>query len=279
MNEMHILSSWPGWAEKTPEDLLQHEAWSMRVRWGDDEARLRFSDNRPRDVLALKIAFDDEEHFLGIGEREAFPDLAVLWDRKNDIPGTLVLALVEKECGKLLQLLENAVRRQLKVIGLADRSEREGTRGMEVVGADGRIIASFALTVSPLVTEAFGDISAIDAAHASIRSMTRTATVEYAVFSLGSESSAPAAGDFLLAPELDNPAVAKWCVDGPEDDGRFHLRSVLPVEVDFAAFADGRMPEIPVPGALELYRGSEKIAAGRVARLGDQSAFAVEEVF
>ena len=74
MNEMHILSSWPGWAEKTPEDLLRHEAWSMRVRWGDDEARLRFSDNRPRDVLALKIAFDDEEHFLGIGERETFAD-------------------------------------------------------------------------------------------------------------------------------------------------------------------------------------------------------------
>ena len=155
MNEMHVLSSWPGWAEKTPEDLLRHEAWSMRVRWGDDEARLRFSDNRPRDVLALKIAFDDEEHFLGIGEREAFPDLAALWDRKKELPGTLMLALVEKECGKLLQLLENAVRCQLKIIDLADESEREGTRGLEVVGADGKIIASFALTVSPLVTEAF----------------------------------------------------------------------------------------------------------------------------
>ena len=68
MNEMHILSSGPGWAEKSPEDLLRHEAWSMRVRWGDDEARLRFSDNRPRDVLALKIAFDDEEHFNRIIE-------------------------------------------------------------------------------------------------------------------------------------------------------------------------------------------------------------------
>ena len=279
MNEMQLLQRWPGWAGRTAKEIMDSPAWSMRTRWGDDEARLRFSDNRPRDVLALKIAFDDEEHFLGIGEREAFPDLAALWDRKNDIPGTLVLALVEKECGKLLQLLENAVRRQLKVIGLADRSERDGARGMEVVGADGQIIASFALTVSPLVTEAFGDISAIDAAHESVRSMTRAASVEYAVFSVGAESSSPASGDFLLAPELDNPAVAKWCVDGPEDDGKFHLRSVSPVDVAFAAFADGQMPEIPDPGDLELYHGSRKIASGRAARLGAQSAFAVEEVF
>ena len=278
MNEMHILSSWPGWAEKTPEDLLRHEAWSMRVRWGDDEARLRFSDNRPRDVLALKIAFDDEEHFLGIGERETFPDLAALWDRKKDLPGTLVLALVEKECGKLLQLLENAVRRQLRVLGLCDCSEREGTRGMEVVGADGKIIAGFALTVSPLVTEAFGNISAIDSSHVSIRSMTRLAFAEYAAFSLGSGSEAVSSGDFLLAPELDNPSAAKWCVEAPLDDGKFRLRSVEAEPVAFSSFADGTMPEIPAPGALDLYRGAEKIASGRAARLGVQSAFAVEEV-
>ena len=278
MNEMHILSSWPGWAEKTPEDLLRHEAWSMRVRWGDDEARLRFSDNRPRDVLALKIAFDDEEHFLGIGERETFADLAALWDRKDDLPDTLVLALVEKECGKLLQLLENAVRRQLKVVGLCDRSEREDARGMEVVDADGRIIASFALTVSPFVTEAFGNISAIDSSHLSIRSMTRPAFVEYATFSLGAESSAISSGDFLLAPELDNSSAAKWCVEAPQDDGKFRLRSVESVPVAFSSFADGTMPEIPDPGALDLYRGAEKIASGRASRLGAQSAFAVEEV-
>jgi hypothetical protein len=278
MNEMQLLQRWPGWAGRTAKEIMDSPAWSMRTRWGDDEVRLRFSDNRPRDVLALKIAFDDEEHFLGIGEREAFPDLAALWDRKSDLPGALMLALVEKECGKLLQLLENAVRRQLRVIGLAEASEREGSRGMEVVGADGGIVASFALEVSPLVAEAFGDISAIDASHASVRAMTRPAAVEYAVFSLGAESSALASGDFLLVPELDNPAAARWCVDDPEDDGKFHLRSVSPVEVEFAAFADGQMPEVPDPEALDLYLGSKKVASGRAARLGSQSAFAVEEV-
>lgn len=279
MNGMQLLARWPGWAGKPAEEITASPAWAMRVRWGDDEARLRFSDNRPRDVLALKIAFDGEEHFLGIGEREAFADLKVLWDRKNDIPGALVLALVEKECGKLLQLLENAVRRQLKVIGLADASERDGTRGFDVVGMDGAVIANFALDVSETVTEAFGDISAIDTSHIAIRSMTRPAVAEYAVFSLGEESSSFGSGDYLLAPELDNPVAAKWCVDGPPDDGRYRLRAAAAEPVAFSSFADGTMPEVPAPDALDLYKGSVKIASGRFARLGKQSAFAVEEVF
>ena len=120
MNTMDFLAKWPGWSNKTPAELLSSPAWAMRVRWGDDEVLLRISDNRPRDIVALKIALDGEEHFLGIGQRDAFPDLSALWSRKDEIPQTLVLALVEKECGKLLQLIENAVRRQLTVIGLTD---------------------------------------------------------------------------------------------------------------------------------------------------------------
>lgn len=278
MNEMQLLARWPGWAGKSAEEIMSSPAWAMRVRWGDDEARLKFSDNRPRDVLALKIEFDGEEHFLGIGERETFADLKTLWDRKNDIPSSLVLALIEKECGKLLQLLENAVRRQLKVIGLADAAERDGTRGFDVVGADGAIIASFALNVSEAVAESFGDISAIDASHLAIRSMTRPAVAEYAVFSLGEESSSFGSGDYLLAPELDNPAAAKWCVDEIPDDGKFRLRSVAAEPVSFSSFVDDAMPEVPAPDALDLYKGAVKIASGRFARLGGQSAFAVEEV-
>jgi hypothetical protein len=277
MNEMHILSSWPGWAEKSSEDLLQHDAWSMRVRWGDEEARLRLSDNRPRDVIALEITFDDEPHFLGIGERETFPDLYKLWDRKNEIPQNLVLALIEKECGKLLQLLENSVRRQLKIVGFVDSSRRAGTRGFEVVGLDGRIIASFALDVSPVVLESFGDISAIDTSHPSIRSMVRPASVEYAAFSLGADSSNIESGDYLLAPELDNPAAAKWCVENPSDDGKFHLRSAANSAISFASFVDSALPPPPEPELLELFFGSKSIATGRISRLGAQVAFAVEE--
>lgn len=278
MNDMECLARWPGWAEKRPAEILASDAWAMRVRWGDEEATLRLGGNRPRDVVALRISFDDEEHFLGLGRREAYPDLAALWERKNDIPQALVLALVEKECGKLLQLLENAVRRQLKVIGLADADARDGTRGFEVRRKDGTMLADFALDVSPMVEEAFGDLSAIDTSHESIRSLTRAATVEYAAFALGAEAEGLASGDYLLAPELDNPVAARWCVDAPADDGKFHLRAAVPGTVTFAHFVDGAMPEVPVPDALELYAGSRRIAAGRYAKLAEQGAFAVEEV-
>jgi hypothetical protein len=278
MNEMYILSSWPGWAEKSSVDFLEHEAWAMRVRWGDEEARLKLSNNRPRDVIALEVTFDDEPHFLGIGEREVFPDLFKLWDRKEEIPQNLVLALVEKECGKLLQLLENSVRRQLKIIGITDADRRNGSRGFEVVGLDGRIIASFALDVSPAVLESFGEISAIDASHESIRSMVRSAVPEYAVFSLGADSSGIESGDYLLAPELDNPLAAKWCVENPTDDGKFHLRAASSSTISFASFVDGSLPPAPEPELLELFFGSKSIATGRISRLGAQTAFAVEEV-
>lgn len=278
MNDLELLTRWPGWADKRPEELLAEPAWALRTRWGDEEVSLRLTDNRPRDVIALKIAFDDEEHFLGIGCREAFPDLAVLWDRKGDIPNTLVLALIEKECGKLLQLLENTVRRQLRVIGLTDAAERDGTRGFEVVNKKGAIVADFALTVSNMVVEAFGDLSAMDTAHPSIASMTRPAIAEYAAFSLGDEAETLASGDYLLMPELDNLMAARWNFSAPPADGKYHVRAAQPVEIAFGELVSETLPEIPKPVELELFFGGKLIATGRADRLGVQPALAIEEV-
>lgn len=279
MNGIENLSRWPGWAEKTPDELLASEAWAMGTRWGDEDVVLRLSNNRPRDIIALKIALDDEEHFLGIGERDSFPDLAALWNRKKEIPDTLVLALLEKECGKLFQLLENSIRRQLSVIGLTDVGAREGTQGFEVVNRKGKILASFALNLSSMVKSAFGDLAAIDVTHPAIRAMTRPTKVEYAVFALSEESQAVAPGDYLLAPELSNTVAARWCVDDPPvDDGRFRIRSTMAVEMPFSHFADNDMPPIASPTSLELFKGKTLIATGHYAQLGDASAMAIEEV-
>lgn len=278
MNELELLARWPGWADKRPADLLNEPSWALRTRWGDEEVRLRLTDNRPRDLIALKIAFDDDEHFLGLGRREAFPDLAALWDRKADIPQTLVLALVERECGKLLQLLENTVRRQLRVIGLTDAEAREGTRGFEVVRKDGSIVADFALTVSDAIIEAFGDLAAIDVTHSSVRNQLRPAIAEYAHFSLGPESAALAPGDWLLVPELDNRIAARWCMSSAEADGKYHVRAAEPSEISFGEIADNTLPEIPHPQELELFFEGKLIATGRYNRLGEQAALAIEEV-
>ena len=100
----------------------------------------------------------------------------------------------------------------------------------------------------------------------------------YAVFGLGEDPSRIECGDYLLAPELENPAAAKWCVESPMDDGKFHLRASASEMVTFASFADGVMPSVPKPEALELFFGAKSIASGRASRLGEQYAFAVEEV-
>ncbi len=279
MTQIDMLANWPGWEKKTAGELITSPAWAMMVRYGDDEMRLKFSKTAPRDVIGLRIAFDDEEHFLGLGNRETFPDLNILWYEKKRLPDALVLALIEKECGDLLQLLENAVRSQLKVIGLADPEERSEAQGFEVVDGSGSVIAFFSLTLSHMVKTAFGDVSNIDTAHPDIRAMEMPAQIEYASFQLNeAEAKGLASGDYLLMPEAVNLSGAKWMPQGIAHDGRFHLVAEESGMLTFGALADGALPPVPEPSRLVLVRDGRTIAVGGFSRLGGQPAFAVEEV-
>lgn len=279
MTPSDMLANWPGWEHKTADELIACPAWAMSVRWGDAETRLRFSKEAPRDVIGLRIAFDGEEHFLGLGNRETFPDLNALWTEKKRLPDALILALVEKECGDLLQMLENAVRAQLTVIGLADPAGRADARGFEVTDAKGRILAFFSMTVSPLVQEIFGDVAHIDTAHPTIRALEMPAVAEYASFLLGGDEAAGIApGDCLLLPEADGPAAGKWLPQGVPADGRFHVVADAPGTLTFGALADGVLPSVPPPERLALVRDGKTLAVGSFCRLGIQPAFAVEEV-
>lgn len=278
MNHTKLLAGWPGWSTKTADDILASPAWAMRTRWGDEEVVLRMTPDRPRDMVALKVSFDGKEHFLGLGRRDSFADIDKLWERKNELPPALILALVEKECGRLFQLLENCARRQLEIISLTDVTDRADAKGFEVVAANGVRLASFALELTDSLKESFGHLSAIDTSDPSIRAMTRPATVEYASFSMADKTSSIEPGDMILAPELDDTVAAVWCVEPPCDDGKWRIRAASAEPVAFASFADGAMPAVPQPDALELYHGSKLVASGRFARLGLRSAFSVEEV-
>lgn len=278
MNHIKLLSEWPGWAAKTADDILASPAWAMRTRWGDEEAVLRMTPDRPRDMVALRVSFDGREHFLGLGRRDSFADIDKLWDRRKELPAPLILALVEKECGRLFQLLENCARRQLEIISLTDAAGRADAGGFEVVAADGTVLASFALELTGSIRESFGHLSAIDTSDPSIRAMTRPATVEYASFSMADKTSSIEPGDMILAPELEDTVAAVWCVEPPRDDGKWHIRSAASEQVSFASFADGTMPAVPAPGSLELFYGAKLVASGRFARLGLKTAFSVEEV-
>ena len=279
MNAFDILKTWPGISEASAEDIFAHPAWAMPCQWGDEKCILRKAAAKPRDVIGIAITLDDDVHFLGIGNRASFPDLHELWPRKSELPPALVLALVEKECGELLQLIENAARRQVRVTGLDDPEKRAGAIAFEAVSlADGSVKSSFAFDARPSTVRTFGQLRFLDANHESIRSMERPARAVYATFDLpDSDVAGLAAGDCLLLPELESGVAGEWRCGLP-DDGRFRVVSREEHPISFASFADGALPPLPSPAALELYRGQAAVARGRFGSLCSKPAFVTEEV-
>jgi hypothetical protein len=279
MSAYEILKTWPGFATALPEEIFAHPAWVMPCQWGDERCFLRRSAAKPRDVIGLAIKLDDDEHFLGLANRESFPDLHQLWLEKRRLPDALLLALVEKECGDLLQLIENVVRRQVSVLGLDDPAKRASAVTFDVIGAsDGVIRATFVLDVKPSMARTFGQLRFLDTTHASLRDLTRPARAVYATFDLSETAlSGLAVGDYLLLPELAGATSGEWTFALPIDT---HCRVVAPTEaeVSFAACADQRLPACPRPTALELAVGDQVVARGRLAQLCNQMAFEIEEV-
>ena len=279
MSAFDILKNWPGISEASAEELFAYPAWAMPCQWGDERCILRRAAAKPRDVIGIAITLDDEPHFLGLGNRETFPDLHDLWARKAELPAALILALIEKECGDLLQLSENVARRQVGVTGLDDPEKRSGAIAFEVVSlADGSIRASFVLDVKPSLARMFGQLRFLDVGHESLREMTRPARAVYATFDLPSEAAdGIAVGDCLMLPEVESGTGGEWkCAF--EDDGRFRVASRDDKELTFAALTDGNMPPLPAPCELELRCGEKVVARGRLKELCSRPAFVVEEV-
>ena len=279
MSAFDILKNWPGISEASAEELFAHPAWAMPCQWGDERCILRRAAAKPRDVIGIAITLDDDPHFLGLGNRETFPDLHDLWARKAELPAALILALIEKECGDLLQLIENVARRQVGVTGLDDPEKRSGAIAFEVVSiADGSIRSSFVLDVKPSMARTFGQLRFLDVSHESLREMMRPARAVYATFDLPSEDAAGiTAGDYLMLPEIDSGTGGEWKSTFP-DDGRFRVVSRDDTELSFAALSDGNMPPLPISRELELRRGCAVVARGHLKELCSRSAFAIEEV-
>ncbi|MBR2981833.1 MAG: hypothetical protein IKC80_01255 [Kiritimatiellae bacterium] len=278
MNAFDVLNSWPGIQDLSAEDIFAHPAWAMPCLWGDERCMLRRAEAKPRDVIGIALSLDDDNVFLGLGKRESFPDLHDLWARKADLPPALILALVEKECGELLQLIENTFRRQVRVTGLDDPGKRAGGVAFEVVApTDGSVRASFVMDVRPSAIRMFGQLRFMDVDHASLRSMTRPVRALYALFDLSAEESAGLApGDMIMLPELESGAGA-W-LDSPVGDGRFRVVSREERPISFAEFAAGETPPVPPPSGLELWRGGSVVARGRFGELCSRPAFVIEEV-
>jgi len=241
---------------------------------------------RPVDAIRLSITIEDEPHVLSLARSPRFKELDAVWHGLADVPEPIVLALVEKDAGPVLQLVENAVRRKLKLVGLA---ETDGADAREFVAQAGDVV--FSLTRSATVTAALGNLRNIDLAHETVRSSVLPAVAEYAAFALSpADAAGLAVGDAVLLPELESSPArlvvgGQFSVDGDgvsrySDGELVHVFDAEPRESTLGELFDAaetpHAVEAKPAGELKLVGKGKTMAIGRLERLGDQPAFIVE---
>ena len=296
MKSLEILQALPKWAKARPEQVLDSPAFAMPCRLGDASATLRREVFEATDTLDLAVLFGDEPHTLRLARAARFAELDKIWESRADVPEPILLALAEKDCGVLFQLLENVVRRQFKIVSLAAASA-DGAATSSAYGFRVEDVF-FSLSRSDTVVAALGNLRHLDLSHAALRAETLPAETEYAAFVLSAADLASlAVGDALLLPEIGS-LPARLVVDGRfvadrngvspfANDGRCRVVAVDPRTVTLGELfdaaegsaAEGASVEVGVPSAqtpLRLVLSGREIARGRLDRLGDQNAFVVE---
>ena len=275
MNTLDLISSLPPFRDWSAAEILASPAWAMPCRLGPEEGRLVSGGALlPADPLRLAVRFADDPATLALADSPLFPELHALWSARAGVPEPVLLALVEKECGPLFQLLENAAGRQLAVDGLAapaadaagatgegrgpspnptpgrapdPRLSTRDLRPFSLRRASGEELCSFALSLPPAVLESFGALRNLDVAHPSVRNAAFPAVVQLAAPALSSsdlESVAP--GDHLLLPEVEPPPEGAPDGTGPSCPG-----AVLLVDGRLAAGSAGLAPWSD-PGVLRV---------------------------
>lgn len=292
MKTSEILGALPRWAGATADGLLASPAWAMPCRLGETSCTLRLDAMPPADTLDVAVMLESERHVLSLVDAPRCENLHRLWPSRAEVPEPVLLALVEKECGPLLQLIENAVHRQLKVLGLAAAEDGAPERLCARVCAEGEEDLSFAITSSPLIVRSLGKLLFIDQSHPSVRDDQLPAVNEYAAFALSaSDLASLAVGDHLLLPEIGTSSP-RLIVDGRfavdengvspfVDDGRVRVLDSAPRTVTVGQVLDrAQTPSAPeetaAPAQLKLVLSGRTVASGRLERLGELQAFSVE---
>jgi len=266
MDGRELISSWPGLAEADAVTLLASPAWRLLVDFNGDECRVTRTDAAARELL-LKVTFDDEPGVLGISDSETFSDLHLLWARLSELPESLVIALVEKEVGPLLQTIENIVRKELRIVGVAlgETAASSGARTGFILH-DGTYELGFSLPLSSDTVRRLGVLDNLDTEHETIRALTRPVRAQYAVMDLSPDQiAAIKEGDFLVD---SNELNGVWQTELPNDDA-LRLRAESDVGFTFAEFADDALPVVPPAGNFAVYSRGKRIASAELAKVGD----------
>jgi len=295
MKPIEILSAIPEWAKASPEDILASPAWAMPCRLGEEQCVMRPADVRPAETLDLAIRLGEEDHVLGIADSPMFAEIHSIWTSRADVPEPMLIAMVEKDCGAFLQLLENVARRQLRIIGLSQESAPRTDAQMlfAQVSSQGET-ATFSLDLTPAIIAEFGKLRNIDTTHETVRGFQLPAEREYAVFTMPDGDLATLApGDEVLIPEaetipprivaarlfsLSGNGVAPW-----KDDGLLRVCAAEGSTVSLGELLDaaaGTQPQpIPPPKEnepLNLVRNGRTVASGHFAGLAGHPSFSVD---
>ena len=216
---------------------------------------------------------------LGLAPSALFPEISKLLPVRGDVPQPILLAVVEKEAGPFLQMLENVIRRELSVQGLAETPAVDA-HAFRVVTADGTDAVTFSLTLSDTLLKELGDLRRLDCTHPSIAETKVSMEVEYAVFDLTSDEEAGLSpGDYLLLPEMSAEKPGRVCMPGSGSPDRLRVVAAERVDIPFATALQDDLRCAPVgTDDLLLMKGGRRMASGRLSKLGEQPAFAVEAV-
>lgn len=293
MKPGEILGLLPKWRKASSDELVASPAWAMPCRLGETVCTMRLDAIHPADTLDVAITLEDEPHVLSLVDTPQFEDLHRIWPSRADVPEPILLALVEKECGQLLQLVENAARRQLKIVGLAPAGEQPGERLCARICAGDEELLSFALTSSPALVATFGKLAFIDTAHPTVRDEELSSVTEFAAFTLSAaDISSLAVGDALVIPEVET-APRRLIVEGLflvdengvaryADDGRLRVLDTETRAVTLGYLFDQAQSPAAVasdkPTQMRLAASGKDIAHGRLENVASQPAFIVESL-
>ena len=274
---IELLSALDAFAGLAPRAILSHPAWGMSIPWEGAAAMLRADVVAPADTLNLSVRFGDDSCVLGLAPSAFFPEISKLLPVRGDVPQPILLAVVEKEAGPFLQLLENVIRRELSVQGLAETPAVD-VQAFRVVAADGTDAVTFSLTLSDTLLKELGDLRRLDCTHPSIAETKVSMEVEYAVFDLTSDEEAGLSpGDYLLLPEMSAEKPGRVCMPGSGSPDRLRVVAAERVDIPFATALQDDLRCAPVgTDDLLLMKGGRRMASGRLSKLGEQPAFAVE---
>ncbi len=297
MKPIEILSAIPKWSKASAKELLDSPAWALPCKLGDEQCVMRLDATHPADSIDLAVKIEDETHTLRLPDNPAFEEIHKVWASRAEMPEPILLAIVEKECGPLLQLVENAVRRQLKIIGLVKPGEADGAEFIYArISNESGDIATFALTLSPAIVAVLGEKRNIDTNHPSVRDEVLPAEREFAAFQLpATDATTLEPGDSLLLPEIESLSprlvidgrfvLAEGSLASWKDDGLYRVIAAESETATVGMLMDAAGGESAEPGAapkaetpLKLVRMGRTIASGRLSRVGDQPAFAIDAV-